>query len=264
MTKREIANIARRMDEETRLLIDKEVEERLEILKEGELSEDELKEMEECLYASLVIQEFLNGEYDLLEEERQELFDHMEEMYNKYSDLLVRARIEEKVGKKKRMALELMKIREKLMQSKEDYKNIKNQMKENRENFKKLNDQTKKSELKNLAKRNKAGQKDAKLGLGVDMASKSPAKATSTDINNILKGLPSPRSTRYDSLKYDPSKYAQTVAMVGKGSGSIVNDQKQNTTESTTESTTEGPEKITTENRQTTRNRLRMGSVTRP
>ena len=34
--------------------------------------------------------------------------------------------IEEKVGKKKRMALELMKIREKLMQSKEDYKNIKN------------------------------------------------------------------------------------------------------------------------------------------
>jgi hypothetical protein len=44
----------------------------------------------------------------------------------------------------------------------------------------------------------------------------------------------------------------------------MINDQKQNTTESTTESTTEGPEKITTENRQTTRNRLRMGSVTRP
>ena len=258
MTKREIANIARRMDEETRLLIDKEVEERLEILKEGELSEDELKEMEECLYASLVIQEFLNGEYDLLEEERQELFDHMEEMYNKYSDLLVRARIEEKVGKKKRMALELMKIREKLMQSKEDYKNIKNQMKENRENFKKLNDQTKKSELKNLAKRNKAGQKDAKLGLGVDMASKSPAKATSTDINNILKGLPSPNSTRYDNLSKYQSEQAQRIAGVSKETGSIINGQKQNTTEVTTVGTS-GPPKE--EPQRKTRDRLRITTV---
>ena len=156
MTKKEIANLASRMDEETRLLIDKEVEERLEILKEGDLTEEELAEMEEYLYASFVLQEFLNGEYELLEEERQELFDEMEEMYNKYSDLLVRARIEEKVGKKKRMTLQLMKIREDLMNRKQDYKDLKNQMKGNREEFKKLNDLTKKSSLKDLAKRNKA------------------------------------------------------------------------------------------------------------
>ena len=99
MTREEIFNIASKMDEETRLLIDKEVAERLEILKEGDLSERELEEMEEYLYASLVLQEFLNGEYELLEEDRQALFDEMEEMYNKYSDLLVRAKIEEKVGK---------------------------------------------------------------------------------------------------------------------------------------------------------------------
>ena len=125
MTKREIANIASRMDEETKLLIEKEVAERLEILKEGDLSEDELSEMEECLYASLVLEEFLNGEYELLEEERQALFDEMEEMYNRYSDLLVRARIEEKVGKKKRMTLELMKIRERLMERKQTIKTSK-------------------------------------------------------------------------------------------------------------------------------------------
>ena len=155
MTKREIANIASRMDEETKLLIEKEVAERLEILKEGDLSEDELSEMEECLYASLVLEEFLNGEYELLEEERQALFDEMEEMYNRYSDLLVRARIEEKVGKKKRMTLELMKIRERLMERKQDYKNIKKRMKDNRENHKKLTDLTSKDSIKELANKSK-------------------------------------------------------------------------------------------------------------
>ncbi len=155
MTKREIANIASRMDEETKLLIEKEVAERLEILKEGDLSEDELSEMEECLYASLILEEFLNGEYELLEEERQALFDEMEEMYNRYSDLLVRARIEEKVGKKKRMTLELMKIRERLMERKQDYKNIKKRMKDNRENHKKLTDLTNKDSIKGLANKSK-------------------------------------------------------------------------------------------------------------
>jgi hypothetical protein len=160
VTREEIFNIASKMDEETRLLIDKEVAERLEILKEGDLSESELEEMEEYLYASLVLQEFLNGEYELLEEDRQALFDEMEEMYNKYSDLLVRAKIEEKVGKKKRMTLELMKIRERLMENKNEYRNIKNKMKANREDHKKLNDLTKKSVLKDLAKQTKEYNKE--------------------------------------------------------------------------------------------------------
>lgn len=164
MTKKEIANIASKMDESTKLLIDKEVAERLEILKEGDLSEDELSEMEECLYASLILEEFLNGEYELLEEERQALFDEMEEMYNRYSDLLVRARIEEKVGKKKRMTLELMKIRERLMERKQDYKNIKKQMKNNREQYKKLEDLTKKSTIQDLAKKNREYNKQQGRG----------------------------------------------------------------------------------------------------
>lgn len=152
MTREELQNIAHRMDEETRDLIDGEVEERLQILRQGDLTEEELQEMEEYLYASLILEEYLNGEYELLEEERQELFDEMEEMYNKYADLLVRARIEEKVSKKKRMTLELMKIREQLMNRKADYKDIKQKMKDNRENYNKLKDLNKKENMKELSK----------------------------------------------------------------------------------------------------------------
>ena len=161
MDRQEIMNIAQRLDDQAKLLIEKELEERLEILKEGDLSEEELSQMEECLFASLVLQEFLDGEYELLEEERQALFDEMEEMYNRYNDLLVRARIEEKVGKKKRMTLELMRIRERLMNSKQDYKDLKNMMKNNRERKNKLNNLTKKEKMKDYSK---SAKKDNSLG----------------------------------------------------------------------------------------------------
>lgn len=161
MTKKEIMIMAQRLDDEAKLLIEKEVQERLEILKEGDLSEEELEEMELYLYASLVLQEFLDGEYEILEEERQQLFDEMEEMYNKYNDLLVRARIEEKVSKKKRMTLELMKIRERLMQSKQDYKDIKKMMKNNRDDKNKLKDVSTKEKMKDYSK---VAKQDAKRG----------------------------------------------------------------------------------------------------
>jgi hypothetical protein len=151
MTKDELFNIAKRLDEDTKRLIDKEVEERLEILKEGDLTQEELEQMEEYMYTSFILQEYLNGEYELLEEERQELFDEMEEMYNKYSYLLVCARLEEKVSKKKRMTLELMKIREQLMNSKTDYKNIKSKMKQNREDHNNLKELSKKEKMKELS-----------------------------------------------------------------------------------------------------------------
>ena len=152
MTKNEVLNIANRLDDQSKLLIEKEVEERLEILREGDLSEEELEEMELYLFASLVFQEYLDGEYELLEDERQALFDEMEEMYNKYSDLLVRARIEEKVGKKKRMTLELMRIRERLLQSKQDYKDLKQMMKDNRNKKDELKKLTKKEKMKDYSK----------------------------------------------------------------------------------------------------------------
>lgn len=152
MTKGEVLNIANRLDDQSKLLIEKEVEERLEILREGDLSEEELEEMELYLFASLVFQEYLDGEYELLEDERQALFDEMEEMYNKYSDLLVRARIEEKVGKKKKMTLELMRIRERLLQSKQDYKDLKQMMKDNRNKKDELKKATKKEKMKDYSK----------------------------------------------------------------------------------------------------------------
>lgn len=164
MTKNEVLNIANRLDDQSKLLIEKEVEERLEILREGDLSEDELEEMELYLFASLVFQEYLDGEYELLEDERQALFDEMEEMYNKYSDLLVRARIEEKVGKKKRMTLELMRIRERLLQSKQDYKDLKQMMKDNRNKKDELKKLTKKEKMKDYSK---AARKDDARGGGL-------------------------------------------------------------------------------------------------
>ena len=180
MTKGEVLNIANRLDDQSKLLIEKEVEERLEILREGDLSEEELEEMELYLFASLVFQEYLDGEYELLEDERQALFDEMEEMYNKYSDLLVRARIEEKVGKKKRMTLELMRIRERLLQSKQDYKDLKQMMKDNRNKKDELKKLTKKEKMKDYSK---SARKDDARGGG--LLEGLPAKQVAAQENKI-------------------------------------------------------------------------------
>ena len=91
MTYEEITNIARRMNKDVQKKIDKEVEERLEILREGDLSEEDMNRMEDCLYMSLVLQEFLDGEYEMLEEERLLLLEDMEELFNEYNELLVNA-----------------------------------------------------------------------------------------------------------------------------------------------------------------------------
>ena len=209
MTRDELFNIARRMDEETRDMIDREVEEKLEILKEGDLTQEELEQMEEYLYASLVLQEFLNGEYELLEEERQELFDEMEEMYNKYADLLVRARIEEKISKKKRMTLQLMQIREQLMDRKGLYKDIKQKMKENRDKHTKLKDLNKNEKMKELGK----GERGRG---GLDGL---PAKKQEKQIDKLKREIDSIRDqvniNRAD-LRRDRSRYEANRMFSGK------------------------------------------------
>ena len=88
MTYEEISIIAKRLDKNTKRQIDLDVEERMEILKQGNLTEKELDRMEENLYMSLVLQEYLSGEYELLEEEKDLLLAEMEELYNEYIDLL--------------------------------------------------------------------------------------------------------------------------------------------------------------------------------
>lgn len=231
MTKREIANIASKMDESTKLLIDKEVAERLEILKEGDVSEDELSEMEECLYASLVLQELLNGEYELLEEERQALFDEMEEMYNRYSDLLVRARIEEKIGKKKRMTLQLMKIREDLMLRKQEYKDVKQKMKDNREEHKKLNDLTKKSALKELARKDKDAYKGVGgIGLPRDNRAQDGSKgSTKSNKNNPYKTLLEERADTINKILNDLKfkRLTDRLASLNKGDSSELQESQR-------------------------------------
>ena len=159
MTYNEIINIAKRLDDETKERIDQEVAERLEILKLGDLNEEQMESMEECLYMSLVIQEYLDGEYELIDEERAFLLEEMAELYGEYNDLLLKAKLEEKVSKKKRLALELMRIREKLFKYKDRMHDVKEDMKTNRQNKKDLDDLTNKKKMKEVAKDNKKGKR---------------------------------------------------------------------------------------------------------
>lgn len=177
MTYNEIINIARRLDKETQQQIDKEVEERLDILRQGDLNEEEMEKMEECLYMSLVIQEYLDGEYELLDEERELLLAEMEEMYNEYGELLTRAKLEEKVSKKKRMALELMRIRESLFEKKGRVKEVKTQMKENRDNKEKIKEMSSKESMKTLAKEAKIEKAQfKKVGIELDISKNNTEK----------------------------------------------------------------------------------------
>lgn len=154
MTYNEVINIARRLDKETQAKIDKEVEERLEILREGDLNQEDMEKMEDCLYMSLVIQEYLDGEYELLEEEKMLLLAEMEELYNEYGELLTKAKLEEKVSKKKRMALELMRIREQLFERKDRMRDVNKDIRTNRENNEKLENLSSKDNMEKIAKDN--------------------------------------------------------------------------------------------------------------
>ena len=154
MTYNEVINIARRLDKETQAKIDKEVEERLEILREGDLNQEDMEKMEDCLYMSLVIQEYLDGEYELLEEEKMLLLAEMEELYNEYGELLTKAKLEEKVSKKKRMALELMRIREQLFDRKDRMRDVNKDIRTNRENNEKLENLSSKDNMEKIAKDN--------------------------------------------------------------------------------------------------------------
>ena len=169
MTYNDIVSIAKRLDKETKERIDEGVEERMEILSKGKLTREELMKMEECLYMSLVIQEYLNSEAELLEEERDLLLLEMEEMYNEYGELLSRAKLEEKLSRKKRMALELKRIREELFNRKNRVKRVKNQLQENQdsqETLKKVSSVENMEEIVKSKKDLSNPDKGLKFGLG--------------------------------------------------------------------------------------------------
>jgi len=173
MTHEEITNIAKRMSKDVQKRIDKEVEERLEILREGDLSEEDMERMEDCLYMSLVLQEFLDGEYEMLEEERILLLEDMEELFNEYNELLISAKLEEKLSKKKRMALELMRIREQLFQHKDRMKMVNEQIKGNRDNKGKLEELSDKKSMKEVANKKDLPNPDKQRKFGVDRDSRA-------------------------------------------------------------------------------------------
>lgn len=160
MTYEEIKKIAKKLDKDDKAKIDKAVEARLKILKEGELTQEELDQMEECLYSSLVLEQYLDGEYDLLAEERAEIFSLMEDMYNEYGELLSRAKLEEKLSKKKRMALELMQIREQLFKCRDKANDVKQRMEENTTNNKALKELSSIDSMQKLAQENKEYRRD--------------------------------------------------------------------------------------------------------
>lgn len=155
MTLEEVQQIADKLDEDMRKKISEEVKERLDILQEAELDEEEIDKIEECLYISLIVQEYLDGEYEILEEERNFLLDEMEELYNEYGELLTKARLEEKVNKKKRMTLELMQIRQELLRSKEIMAGVKERIVQNRESKEKMNNSSSKELMKKILEEEK-------------------------------------------------------------------------------------------------------------
>lgn len=151
MTYEEISIIAKRLDKNTKRQIDLDVEERMEILKQGNLTEKELDRMEENLYMSLVLQEYLSGEYELLEEEKDLLLAEMEELYNEYIDLLSKAKLEKKLNKKKMMTLELMKIREQLLRHKKTIARVKADLKTTKKDIKNLEEKSSKKKMKEIS-----------------------------------------------------------------------------------------------------------------
>ena len=225
MTYEEVVNIANQLDEETKEKIEEEVAERLVILAKGNLDEQDMAKMEECLYMSFVIQEYLDGEYELLEEEKAILLDEMEELYNEYGELLTRAKLEEKLSRKKRMTLELMRIREQLFGRKDILKNVDNNIKTNKANNDKLKELSSKDKMKEVAKDYKKELPNPdKQKWGLDYDTKvSPAKNQKVEtkpikndnVNNTIKNEYKVNSEHNKHVEKKETKLTQLIKEVG-------------------------------------------------
>ncbi len=225
MTYDEVLNIASRLSKETKKRIDKDVDERMEILRQGDLSEEDMAKMEECLYMSLVIQEYLDSEFELLEEEKALLLDEMEELYNEYGELLTRAKLEEKLSKKKRMALELMRIREQLYGRKDLLKNVNENLKNNVKSKEKLSDLSSKKTMKEVAKDSKKDTPKLKVGRGVmDKDTIKPEKemAKMKEKNNIQES--EIKKEQPEVKKKEPERNQQKVKNTTSTKVQKVND----------------------------------------
>ena len=178
MTHSEIVNIAKLLDKETKDKIDAAVDQRMELLVQGDLTQEELIKMEECMYTALVLQEYLNGELEILAEERVLLLSEMEDMYDEYGQLLSKAKLEKKLSQKRMMALQLRQLRESLLNKKGTVKNLKKQEQEQKKNIKELE---KLSGEKNLSKI--AG---IKLGIAEGGAAKAKSKSSGGGLSSGL------------------------------------------------------------------------------
>ena len=217
MTYNDVLSIAKRLSKETKDRIDNDVAERMEVLSKGNLSKEDLTKMEDCLYMSLVIQEYLNSEVELLEEEKMLLLTEMEEMYNEYGELLSKAKIEEKLSRKRKMALELRRMREELLNRKKDVQRLKQQLQTNKKNLVDMQDASSVKKMKSIAgdKQDLPNpDKGLKLGIGGKNRDKGdelpPVSAATTppmDENDVKREV----DKRLDEFKRETIMNAYSV-----------------------------------------------------
>lgn len=119
MTINQIKELTRFLTEEEVEQIKKEIKSKEDVLKKGNLNEEEMIEVLNTLFAVLVIEKALESEIEGVEEIREELEQELVECYNMYDSYMAKYRKEDK-KKKKRWLLEFLGLSENIRSRKKD------------------------------------------------------------------------------------------------------------------------------------------------
>ena len=117
MTITEIKNLTKFLSEEEVEKIKQEIKNKEDVLKSGNLDEEELIQVLNTLFAILVIEKTLESEIEGVEEIREELEEELLEAYNTYDAYMVRYKKEDK-KKKKRWLLDFLFLSENISSKK--------------------------------------------------------------------------------------------------------------------------------------------------
>lgn len=121
MTINEIKNLTNYLSEEEVKEIKKEIKSKEDILKSGDIDEEELIQVLNTLFAILVIEKTLDSEIEDIENIKDELEEELLEAYQEYDDYMSRYKKDKKKKKKKNWLLHFLFLSDDIKNKKQNY-----------------------------------------------------------------------------------------------------------------------------------------------
>lgn len=159
MTVTQIKDLTKFLSEEEVENIKKEIKEKENILKSGNLDEEELGNVLNTLFSILVIEKTLEQQVEGIEEIREELENELLEAYQTYDSYMERSQVDAKKKKKRRWLLEILGISEDIRNKKAGIGGANKSIEALKKELNSLKQQRSNENLKDIMKKENRGKR---------------------------------------------------------------------------------------------------------